>query len=109
MGGEIKPLKGKIALITGAGKGLGKSMALALAEAGVDLALTGRNAAALKEVAALAQKSGVRAEVFTSDVTVEKEVLALEKAVATTFGAIHILINNAGINIRKKVTEFTLE
>jgi len=109
MGGETKPLKGKIALITGAGKGLGKSMALALAEAGVDLALTGRNAAALKEVAALAQKSGVRAEVFTSDVTVEKEVLALEKAVAETFGAIHILINNAGINIRKKVTEFTLE
>src|SRR5689334_14602871 len=109
MGGDSKQLKGRIALITGAGKGLGKSMALALAEAGVDLALTGRNVDGLKEVASLAQKQGVRPEVFKSDVTLEKDVVELERAVAKAFGKIDILINNAGINVRKKVTEFTYE
>src|SRR4051812_46354663 len=109
MGADSKSLKGRVALITGAGKGLGKSMALALAEEGVDLALTGRNAEALKEVASLAQKHGARSEIFKSDVSLEKDVLELERAVAKAFGKIDILINNAGINIRKKVTEFTVE
>jgi NAD(P)-dependent dehydrogenase (short-subunit alcohol dehydrogenase family) len=47
--------------------------------------------------------------VFQADVTSEKEVLQLEKAVVQAFGRIHILINNAGINVRKQLTEFTLD
>jgi NAD(P)-dependent dehydrogenase (short-subunit alcohol dehydrogenase family) len=104
-----QPLKNRNALITGAGKGLGKTFALALAEAGVNLALVGRNADTLKTVAEEARKHGVTAEIFTADVSRENDVLDLEKAIATRFPKIHILINNAGINVRKNVTDFTYE
>jgi len=101
------PLKNRNAIITGAGKGLGKSMALALAEAGVNLALVGRGLPALQAVADAAKAHGVRAEVYAADVTREADILALEKATAAAFPKMHILINNAGINIRKNVTDFT--
>jgi NAD(P)-dependent dehydrogenase (short-subunit alcohol dehydrogenase family) len=104
-----QPLKNRNAVITGAGKGLGKTFALALAEAGVNLALVGRNAETLKSVAEQARKHGVTAETFTADVSREKDVLDLEKAVAGKFPKIHILINNAGINVRKNVTDFTYD
>lgn len=103
------PLKGRNAVITGAGKGLGKTMALALAESGANLALVGRNADSLNAVAQEAQKHGVAAESFLADVTRETDVRELEKSVASKFGKVHILINNAGINIRKNVTDFTYD
>ena len=102
-------LKNRVAVITGAGKGLGKNFALALAEAGADLALVGRHAETLNEVANAARKKSVKAEVFTADVTQESDVRALEQAVTAKFPKVHILINNAGINIRKNVTDFTYE
>lgn len=102
-------LKNRNALITGAGKGLGKTMALALAGAGVNLALVGRNQASLEAVATAARQCHVSAEVFVADVTREAEVLALETAVSARFPKMHIVINNAGINIRKNVTDFTYE
>ena len=104
-----KELTGKVALITGASKGLGKAMALALAEAGAKLALVSRDEKLLAETAAAIAVQGAEAGVFPADVSEETQVLALEKAVAARFGRIHILINNAGINLRKPVTEFTLE
>ncbi len=103
------PLKNRNAIITGAGKGLGKTFALALARAGVNLALAGRNADSLKSVADEARGHGVMAEIFAADVSREKDVLELEKAVGAKFSKIHILINNAGINVRKNVTDFTYE
>jgi NAD(P)-dependent dehydrogenase (short-subunit alcohol dehydrogenase family) len=104
-----QPLKNKNAIITGAGKGLGKTFALALAEAGVNLALVGRKLDTLNSVAEAARGKGVTAEVFTADVSREKDVLDLEKATAHKFPKIHILINNAGINVRKNVTDFTYD
>jgi len=104
-----QPLKNRNAVITGAGKGLGKTFALALAQAGVNLALVGRNVDALRGVAETARQHGVIAETFTADVSREKDVLELEKAVTNKFPKIHILINNAGINVRKNVTDFTYE
>jgi len=104
-----QPLKNRNALITGAGKGLGKTFALALAQGGVNLGLVGRNADTLKSVAEEARKHGVTAETFTADISREKDVLDLEKAVASKFQKIHILINNAGINVRKNVTDFTYD
>jgi NAD(P)-dependent dehydrogenase (short-subunit alcohol dehydrogenase family) len=106
---KAKELEGKVALVTGASKGLGKAMALALAEAGVNLALASRDEKLLVETAAAVRACGSEAEVFPVDVSSETQVLALEKAVATRFGRIQILINNAGINLRKPVTDFTLE
>lgn len=101
-------LAGKVAVITGASKGLGRAMALALAGAGARLALVSRNLEGLKSTAEAVEKLSVEAGVFQADVTEESQVALLEKAVLEKFGKVHILINNAGINIRKPVTDFTL-
>ena len=106
----MKSLTGRFALITGASKGLGKAMALALAEAGATVALVSRDATKLNEVAAEIRTRGGRAEVFAADVTEEAQLARVrEEFMAKCGGALHILINNAGINIRKPVTDFTLE
>ena len=102
-------LQGRVALITGASKGLGKAMALALAEAGARLVLASRNLEQLNETAAAVRKLGADALVVQADVTSEEQVLRLQQAVIKEFGKIQILINNAGINIRKSVTDFTLD
>jgi NAD(P)-dependent dehydrogenase (short-subunit alcohol dehydrogenase family) len=104
-----KKLAGKVAVITGASKGLGKAMALALARAGCHLALIARHPEALNAVAAEARELGVEAEPCLADVTDERQVQEVEAAVVKKFGRVQILINNAGINIRKPVTEFTLQ
>ena len=103
-----KKLAGKTAVITGASKGLGKAMALALGEAGATIALVSRNMEQLLSVAAEAQELGGQAEVFVADVTDEAQVNRLADDVSAKFGKVQILINNAGINIRKPTTEFTL-
>src|SRR5438874_2374877 len=97
---------GKAALITGASKGLGKAMALALAGAGARVALVSRNLEQLNETAAEVKKLGAQATVFQADVSDERQVLRLEQAVISEFGKVQILINNAGINIRKSVVDF---
>jgi len=104
-----KSLKGKVAVITGASKGLGKAMALALAEAGARLALVSRNEKQLNAVAEEAQALGGPAKVFVADVTQEDQVAKIERDIVAAYGGVQILINNAGINIRKTITEFTLE
>ena len=102
-------LHGKTALITGASKGLGKAMALALAEAGASVALVSRDETKLEEVAKQIRGAGGRAEVFVADVTDEAQIAGVRGAVAAKLGeALHILINNAGINLRKPLVDFTL-
>ena len=100
-------LTGKTALITGASKGLGKAIALALAEAGARVVLASRNLELLNETADAVRKLGGEADVFPTDVSDEAQVRRLEKAVAETVGKVQILVNNAGMNIRKPVTDFT--
>ena len=102
-------LAGKVALITGASRGLGKAMALALAQEGASIALVARDREQLEKSAEEVWRTGSGAQVFPADVTSEEQVLRLEKDVAQALGRIHILINNAGINIRKNLTDFTLE
>ena len=104
-----KSLKGRVAVITGASKGLGKAMALALAEGGATLALVSRNEKQLKAVAEETQALGGQAKVFVADVTREEQVAKVERDVVAAYGGVQILINNAGINVRKNITEFTLE
>ncbi len=90
-------LAGRVALITGASQGIGRACALALAEAGANVALAARNeeklAAVVKEVAA----KGAQAAAFRMDVSNEDEVKAAAKAAIAQFGKIDILVNNAGI------------
>ena len=103
-----KHLSDRVAVITGASKGLGKAIALALGGAGAQLALASRNLRQLAETADTARGLGIAVEVFQADVTNEQQIRSLEKEVVSRFGNVHILVNNAGINIRKPVTEFTL-
>ncbi len=103
-----KKLTGKVAVITGASKGLGRAMALALGGAGARLALVSRDRQQLKATAEAAHALGAEAKILQTDVTKEEEVRRLEKEVIDGFGHVQILINNAGINIRKPVIDFTL-
>jgi NAD(P)-dependent dehydrogenase (short-subunit alcohol dehydrogenase family) len=99
-------LSGKVAVITGASKGLGKAMALALSAAGAKIALVSRDKAKLDEVAQEIHAAGGRASVYIADVTSEADVARLGSEIE---GPVDILINNAGINIRKNLVDFTLE
>jgi len=93
----MESLKGKNALVTGAGKGIGKAIALALANEGVNTALLARSESDLREVAKKIEALGVKASVVTADVADITAVnSAIEKAKAD-LGTIDILINNAGI------------
>lgn len=102
-------LKDRNALITGASKGLGRAMALALAKQGARLALVARDREKLESVAREITEAGGRADVFVGDITKEDQVAAIEKDIANSVGKIQILINNAGTNLRKNITDFTLE
>jgi NAD(P)-dependent dehydrogenase (short-subunit alcohol dehydrogenase family) len=102
-------LSGKTAVITGGSKGLGKAMAQALGRAGVRLALVARNLNELSATGKELRAAGMDAEVFQGDVTKEEDVRKIEQGVIGKFGKVQILINNAGINVRKSITEFTLE
>ncbi len=101
-------LDGKTALITGASKGLGKAMAASLSRAGASIALVSRDAGKLNAVRdEIASSRGI-AKVFVADVTDEQSIGRLQYDVSEQLGAVQILINNAGINIRKNLTEFSL-
>jgi len=103
-----KILNGKVAVITGASKGLGKAMALSLASAGARLFLISRNSALLKETAREARARGAEAVVSVADVTDEGQVQRAAGAAAEKFGKVQILINNAGVHLRKPATDFSL-
>ena len=99
-------LSDRVAVITGANRGLGRAMAKGLASAGAEVALVARDREKLAEAAA---EIGTKAKAFQADVSDEQQVAALERAIAAHYGRVHILINNAGINIRKPLVEFSLE
>ena len=100
-------LSGKIALITGASKGLGKSMALSLSQAGATIALVSRDTEKLQSVQQEIETAGGHATTFPADVRNEAQVASLEKEISQRLGKIQILVNNAGINIRKNLTDFS--
>ena len=104
-------LQGKTALITGGSKGLGRAMAIALAKEGANLALVSRDRAKLDSVAGevLAANPGGEARAFVADVSREADVDRLRQEVSAAFPRVDILINNAGINVRKNLVDFTLE
>ena len=102
-------LTGKTAVVTGASRGLGEAMAKALCESGARVALVARNVERLESVGKAIAERGGTADVFTADVTSEKDVAALQQAVTERFGHPQILINNAGSNMRKSLVDFSLE
>ncbi|MBV9261361.1 MAG: SDR family oxidoreductase [Pseudolabrys sp.] len=87
----------KIALVTGAGTGVGRAVALALAKAGYNLVLAGRRQEPLDNVAAEINKIGQQALAVSTDVSERDSILALFAKVKSSFGRLDVLFNNAGI------------
>src|SRR5471030_2483396 len=89
-------IRGKVALVTGSSQGLGRAMALALAQAGADVIVNGRDAAKLTPVVSEIEKLGVRATAFAADLGVRGDVQRLIAESIAWQGRLDILINNAG-------------
>jgi NAD(P)-dependent dehydrogenase (short-subunit alcohol dehydrogenase family) len=101
-------LTGKTALVTGGARGLGKLMATALAEAGADLALTGRSLEPLQAAATeIAGATGRSVRCFAGDVAIATDVDRLHREVTDACGDVDILINNAGTNIRGSLDQIS--
>lgn len=88
-------LAGQVAVVTGAGQGVGRGIALALATEGVDVAVVGRTAAKLEETCALLRSRGVKAEPFVLDVSDTEAIPPTVQRVVDSFGGVDILVNNA--------------
>ena len=93
----MENLKGKKAIITGGSRGLGKATAIAFANQGIDVAITGRNEADLKETVAELKALGVNATYATFDIGNYEEVKKGIQEIMNTFNTVDILVNNAGI------------
>ncbi len=94
---EVSINPARVALVTGASQGIGRAVALRLAQDGFSLALAARNEEKLKQVAAEITSAGGQAEVFVLDVANEESIKSTAKAVLTHFGKLDVLVNNAGI------------
>jgi 3-oxoacyl-[acyl-carrier protein] reductase len=93
-------LTGKVALVTGSSRGIGRGVALALAEEGCDVMLTGRDEKALREVVGEVEKRGRRADFETTDLRADGAAAALVDAAGRRYGRLDILVNNAGTTKR---------
>ena len=93
----MQELKGKMALITGGSRGIGKAIALALAEEGVNVAITGKNEEKLKAVVQEIEQKGVKSAYAVFDITSKTEVYGALEKLQKDFGKIDILVNNAGV------------
>ncbi|MFD6420521.1 SDR family NAD(P)-dependent oxidoreductase [Streptomyces sp. NPDC060198] len=88
---------GKTVLVTGAGSGIGRAVALAFAAEGASVVAAGRTAASLDETVALMEKEGGSAASFTADVTRSEDVRALVRHTVERFGSLDVAVNNAGV------------
>jgi NAD(P)-dependent dehydrogenase (short-subunit alcohol dehydrogenase family) len=100
-------LTGRVALVTGGGRGLGRTLAIGLAEAGADVAVTGRSPDVLTAVVGEVEELGRNASAHTADVTAPAAIDSMVADVLDRHGAIDILINNAAIKIAQNVLDVT--
>ncbi|MDQ4043399.1 MAG: 3-oxoacyl-[acyl-carrier-protein] reductase [Actinomycetota bacterium] len=105
-------MEGRVALVTGGGRGIGRAIATRLAEGGAKVAISYRaNDAAAEETANRVRETGAECELFKGDVATTEDVEALVKGIGEAFGSVEILVNNAGttrdnILLRMKDAEF---
>jgi NAD(P)-dependent dehydrogenase (short-subunit alcohol dehydrogenase family) len=102
-------LSGKVAMVTGAGRGLGRASALALAEAGADVAVVSRTTDELESLADEVRGLGRQATVHTLDVRSIPDIRRTVDEVIGAHGRIDILVNNAGTNVQQDVLDVTEE
>ena len=107
MSDALFDLTGHVAIVTGTSRGLGQYFARALARAGADLILTSRRRDALTDFAEEIHALGRRAVSLELDVRDPASIHRFAEEAESTFGAIHILVNNAGCNVRKPALDVT--
>lgn len=90
-------LKGQVAIVTGGGRGIGRAIALKFAAEGAAVFVTARSEDEIKQVVAEIQSAGGRAAAVSADVALEADCERIVRAAREAFGAVHILVNNAGI------------
>lgn len=96
-----KPLNGKVAVVTGAGRGIGKSIALAFANAGADLAICARNESEIEAISEEINRLGQRSFFMSVDLGNPSEVRSFSERVLSEFNYIDILVNNAGAYLER--------
>lgn len=106
-GRSLFDLAGKVAVVTGASRGLGAQMSVALARAGADVVITSRTSDSLEDTAAAIRALGRRAAPIELDVRDDASVAAFGTAAVEAFGHVDVLVNNAGCNVRKPIVDVT--
>ncbi|MBN2325159.1 MAG: glucose 1-dehydrogenase [Spirochaetes bacterium] len=106
---DLFRLDGKVAVVTGASGGIGRGIALALAAYGADILAAGRNMDKVRKTVEMAQRAGKRAAGFSLEITSKKSADDLARTALETLGGLDILVNSAGMNIRKEVLDITDE
>lgn len=109
LGTKLFSLEGRVAVVTGAGRGLGRTMALALAAAGADVVVSSRTQGEIDTARDEIRALGRRSEAIAADCTDEAQSERLIEGAVASLGRIDVLVNNAGINIRKPVLELSLD
>ena len=102
-------LAGRVAIITGASRGLGQTFARALARAGADLVVTSRTLESLRPFCQEVERLGRRVVPLELDVRDERSIRRMADAAAQAYGRIDVLVNNAGCNVRKRALDVTWE
>ena len=102
-------LDGRVALVTGASRGLGEAIASALAEAGAAVAVVARSSRVHEVARELAAEHGTSCRAYQCDVTDARSVQDTVGAVIAECGGLHVVVNNAGINIRGPIDELSLD
>jgi len=102
-------LEGRIAIVTGATRGIGVGLATALGQAGAAVAFCGRNEGSVRKAEEEYQKQGISAKGYVADVSCEEDIAAMVAAVEKDLGIPDILVNNAGITKRIPMTELSVE
>ncbi len=100
-------LRGKVAIVTGAGRGIGSAVALDLAGAGATVALVSRTESELQEVKQKIEAAGGKAVVFPADMADETQIKAMLQGTIEQLGRLDILVNNAGIGSSKAVADLS--
>jgi NAD(P)-dependent dehydrogenase (short-subunit alcohol dehydrogenase family) len=98
-----KRLDGQIALVTGAGRGLGRSIAVALASEGTTVIITARTKNQLNETAQQVESAGGKAQIVIADLQEEESIKNLIRTTDKNYGRLNILVNNAGITLSAKL------
>lgn len=109
MTSSLFDLSGRKAIVTGAGRGLGRAIAVGLAQFGADVAIVSRTPAQLEETAAQIVKNGCEALIFPADVSKKSEVEAVVRKAVEKWGRLDILVNNAGVDAAQPALDYKEE